>query len=116
MVLQILLHLTNGQEDRNTALAEAALIPAHKFVKFKLRTVPTSSVSGAIPDLESSSVLCVETTAGISDVKLRCLRWAVHHRYQKLDKVHRQLRCDLVGGDENRLKRSKHKETRKAKG
>ena len=39
------------------------------------------------------------------------MRWAVHKRYERdVARVHRQLRCDLNGGDESRVRRKSHRD------
>ena len=106
MPLSLLLHLPRGRADREAALATAALTPAHTKLTFTLRRVPTHVLPTAMRDTESDEALCAETTRGIDAATLRSLRWAVHKRHACDPKrVHRQLICDLIGGDESRVKR-----------
>lgn len=106
MPLSLLLHLPRGRADREAALATAALTPAHTKLTFTLRRVPTHVLPTAMRDTESDEALCAETARGLDAATLRSLRWAVHKRHACDPKrVHRQLICDLIGGDESRVKR-----------
>lgn len=104
--MHILLHLSRGNEDRNAELATAAVKPAVRRLGIKLARVPQHTIPKSLHDLESDEVLCVASTSGLSAQTLNCLRWAVHKRHSKdLERVHRQLICDLNGGDEARVNR-----------
>ena len=114
MPLSILLHLPRGEEDRNANLATTALKPAVQRLGFRLRRVPTRAIPGAMADLESNEVLCVDSASGLSADQLRCLRWAVHKRYSAdVEHVHRQLLCDLNNGDESRVRRPRQSRRRR---
>ena len=103
----ILLHLPRADPDRHTTLATAALKPAHDFVAFTLIRVPTHVLPKAMRDLASDEALCVQSLENLPPTTIKALRWAVHKRFDDLTKTHAQLRCDLTGGDESRLKKRK---------
>lgn len=106
MPLCILLHLPRGAADLNAELATAAVKPAIQRLGLKLKRVPTHVIPAAMRDLDSDEVLCVESTTGLLADELRCLRWAVHKRHGKdVERVRRQLLCDLNNGDEARVRR-----------
>lgn len=106
-MITILLHLPTKDPDQHAQLAETALKPAHKFVKFTLVRLPTSSVHGAMHDTQSTEVLCAKTLAPLDPNTAKSMRWAVHKRFAYTETTHARLQCDLVGGDESRLKRKK---------
>ena len=101
----ILLHLPRDDPDRHATLATAALKPAHDYVAFTLVRVPTHTLPRAMRDLASDEVLCAQTKLNLTAATIKALRWAVHKRFDNSSKTHAQLRCDLVGGDESRLKK-----------
>ena len=116
MPLCILLHLPRDAADLNAELATTAVKPAVQRLGLKLKRVPTHVIPAGMRDLQSDEVLCAESTNGISAEELRCLRWAVHKRHSKdVERVHRQLLCDLNNGDESRVKRKARREKPRTK-
>jgi len=107
MPLTILLHLPRTDPDRHVTLATTALKPAHDFVTFTLVRVPTHALPQAMRDIDGDEVLCLRTRTNLTPTTIKALRWAVHKRFETPSKTHAQLRCDLVGGDESRLKKRK---------
>ena len=106
----ILLHLPRGCADFETALVTAALKPALTSHSIVLRRVPTHSLPRAMRDLQSDECLVAKTAAGLHANTLKCLRWAVHKRHERdVERVHRQLLCDLNGGDEARVRRPRQR-------
>ena len=93
-------------------MATTALKPAHDFVAFSLVRVPAHVLPSAMRDLASDEALCVQTAENLPPITLKALRWAVHKRFDDLTKTHAQLRCDLIGGDESRLKKRMSKRRR----
>ena len=106
-MITFLLHLPTNDPDRHAQLAETALKPARDFVKFTLVRIPTSSVPGAMHDTQSIEVLCAKTHAPLDPNVIKAMRWAVHKRFADTESTHARLRCDLIGGDESRVKRKK---------
>ena len=103
-MLYILLHLPSHDADQNAQLVKVALQPAHSFIKFTLIRLPTASVPGALHDTQSTEVLCAKTAIPLDPAVLRVMRWAVHKRFADTKIIHARLRCELIGGDESRLK------------
>jgi hypothetical protein len=101
----LLLHLPRSDPDRNATLAAQALKPAHDFVHFTLVRVPSHVLPTAMRDMESDEALCAQTAEKLPSPTLKSLRWAVHKRFADTSQTHAQLRCDLTGGDESRIKR-----------
>ena len=108
----LLLHLPRIDPDKHATLAAAALKPAHDFVAFTLIRVPTHVLPKAMRDLASDEALCVQTSENLPPTTIKALHWAVHKRFNDPTKAHAQLRCDLIGGDESRLKKPKHRRRR----
>jgi hypothetical protein len=108
-MLTVLLHLPRKDPDFHAKLVEDVLRPAHEFVPFTLIRVPTSSLPRprVMTDLESDEVLCAKTPAGLSPHAIGAFRNAVHSRFRNSTTTHDKLRCDLVGGDESRIRKVK---------
>ena len=100
----LLMHLPRSDPDRHARLAAQALKPAHDFLNFSLVRVPSHVLPSAMHDTESDEALCVQSEL-LPPSTLKSLRWAVHKRFADTEQTHAQLRCDLTGGDESRLKR-----------
>ena len=110
MPFNILLHLPRGCADCETALATAALKPALNSLGITIQRVPTHSLPHAMRDLQSDECIVAETATGLHANTLKCLRWAVHKRHERdVERVHRQLLCDLNGGDEARVRRPRQR-------
>ena len=117
MPLCILLHLARGAADLNAELATAAVKPAVQRLGLKLKRVPTHVIPAGMRDLQSDEALCADSANGVSAEALRCLRWAVHKRFKKdVERVHRQLLCDLNNGDESRVRRNPRRERTRTRG
>lgn len=101
----LLLHLPRSEPDRHAILATQALKPAHNFINFKIVRVPSHVLPTAMQDTESDDALCAWTAEPLSEAVIKSLRWAVHKRFANVSQTHAQLRCDLTGGDESRIKR-----------
>jgi hypothetical protein len=101
----LLLYLPRSDPDRHATLAAQALKPAHDFVHFTLVRVPSHVLPSAMRDTESDEALCAHSTEKLPSVTLKSLRWAVHKRFADTSQTHAQLRCDLTGGDESKIKR-----------
>jgi len=105
MPLELLLHLPRSNADLNAQLSAEVLRPAHEFLKFSLERVPKHTLRGAWHDEQSDEALCVRTPTPLARAHLCALRWALHHRFRAdVSKTHAQLKCDILGGDESRLK------------
>ena len=114
MPLCILLHLPRDAPDLHAELASAAVKPAVLRLGLKLKRVPTHVIPAGMRDLQSDEVLCAESKNGVSADALRCLQWAVYKRFSNdVERVHRQLLCDLNNGDESRVKRKPRRAYRK---
>lgn len=103
----IILHLPIRDPDLHAFLAARALKPAHDFAAFSLVRVPSHVLPNALRDLNSREALCAQSDEILSPQFLRSIRWAVHKRFSDVEETHAQLRCDIVGGDESRLKKKK---------
>jgi len=104
----LLLHLPAQDADLHASLAERALKPAHDFAAFSLIRVPSHVLPFALRDLNSNEALCAQSDRMLSRQFLTALRWAVHKRCSNdVEHTHAQLRCDIVGGDESKLKKKK---------
>ena len=104
--LSLLLHLPRGRADHEAALAAAAVSPALHKLGITLRRVPTQALPSAMHDTASDEVLCADSSSSLPPPAIKSLQWAVHKRHQHdIDHVHRQLVCDLNGGDESRVRR-----------
>ena len=104
MPTYLLMHLPLQDANRHALLAERALKPAHFFAKFTLIRVPSQRLRRAMRDLNSKEALCAQSHEALSPQFIKALRWAVHRRFRDVKRTHAQLRCDIVGGDESRLK------------
>ena len=102
----LLMHLPRSDPDRHARLAAQALKPAHDFLHFSLVRVPSHVLPSAMHDTESDEALCVQSEL-LPPSTIKSLRWAVHKRFADTTQTHAQLRCDLTGGDESRLKRKR---------
>lgn len=114
MPLSLLLHLPRGRADHEATLATAAISPVLRQLGIALRRVPTQALPSAMHDTESDEALCADSSASLPPPTIKSLRWAVHKRHQNdIDRVHRQLVCDLNGGDESRVRRKPARGRRK---
>jgi hypothetical protein len=105
MVNTLLLHIPRDDPTHHVEHATRALEPAHAHVAFQLARMPRSALPRSMRDLSSDEVLCAQTTGPLAPSVIRSLRFAVHHRFRDVAQTHRQLVCDLVGGDESRVRR-----------
>lgn len=102
---EVLKHLERGQESHDYDLIVRILQPVHDLLPgTSIRVEPWHKGLG-IRDLKSDHVLVLY--GPVSPTALRCIRLAIHKRYEKTNNIaaaQAQLRNDILGVDEKRSK------------
>jgi len=109
----LLKHLPRDEPDRHEDKVRKMLEPVRKLFWFTLIRKPTIADRNGMHDTESDEGLYLCTNQPLNPGALSVIRnEAVHHRFRDIRSVQEKLRCYLLGGDENRLRRQ-HREQSK---
>lgn len=104
----LLKNLPRDEPDKHEDKVRKMLEPVRKLFWFTLIRKPNKR-----PDSESVEGLYLCTNQPLNPGALWVIRnEAVHHRFRDVKSVQEKLRCYLLGGDENRLRRQ-HREQSK---